>query len=260
MALHRERQCAVRSSGHGYRQSRFRHGRHDAWHGVRLGRAPACLGAKVKSYDDKAALQVRGVKQTLTIAPFKPPHHFQPLGGVAVIADNTWAAFQGTQGFENRLGYEPERQSTTPMNSVRRWNRSPASPARWCARWATWMRNSPRVGRSWRRTITLRIWRMLQWSRRWPWRNIEMEKFWLGRRRRILKPCRKRLPAVLGIKKRTSLATSRSSAEVSEESQSLISWRKQRVLSKQLGKPVKVVWSREDDIHSITSIRWPRCI
>ncbi|HTW32417.1 MAG TPA: molybdopterin cofactor-binding domain-containing protein, partial [Candidatus Sulfotelmatobacter sp.] len=61
---------------------------------------PPVLGSKVKSYDDKAALQVRGVKQTLTIDVFKPPHHFQPLGGVAVIADNSWAAFQGRKALK----------------------------------------------------------------------------------------------------------------------------------------------------------------
>ena len=36
-----------------------------------------------------------GVRQTVTIEPFQPPPAFQPLGGVAVIADNTWAAMQG---------------------------------------------------------------------------------------------------------------------------------------------------------------------
>src|ERR1700730_6261823 len=56
---------------------------------------PPVLGGKVKSYDQKAPLQVKGVKQTIPIKPFTPPHHFQPLGGVAVVADNTWAAFQG---------------------------------------------------------------------------------------------------------------------------------------------------------------------
>ena len=56
---------------------------------------PPVLGGKVKSYDDKEALQVTGVRQTIAIDPFKPPPAFQPLGGVAVIADNTWAAFQG---------------------------------------------------------------------------------------------------------------------------------------------------------------------
>ena len=53
------------------------------------------IGGKLKSYDDKAPLQVAGVRQTVTIDPFKPPAIFKPLGGIAVIADNTWAAFQG---------------------------------------------------------------------------------------------------------------------------------------------------------------------
>src|SRR6202171_1228930 len=56
---------------------------------------PPVLGGKVKSYDDKEALKVAGVRQTVPIDPFQPPPAFQPLGGVAVIADNTWAAFQG---------------------------------------------------------------------------------------------------------------------------------------------------------------------
>src|SRR5258706_4430 len=56
---------------------------------------PPVLGGKVKSDDDKEELKVGGVHQTIPIDPFKPPPAFQPLGGVAVIADNTWAAFQG---------------------------------------------------------------------------------------------------------------------------------------------------------------------
>jgi isoquinoline 1-oxidoreductase beta subunit len=56
---------------------------------------PPVIGGKVKSFDDKEALKVAGVRQTIPIDPFKPPPAFQPLGGVAVIADNTWAAFQG---------------------------------------------------------------------------------------------------------------------------------------------------------------------
>ncbi|HEX8765287.1 MAG TPA: molybdopterin cofactor-binding domain-containing protein [Candidatus Acidoferrum sp.] len=56
---------------------------------------PPVLGGKVKSADDTEALKVPGVRQTVAIDPFKPPPAFQPLGGIAVIADNTWAAFQG---------------------------------------------------------------------------------------------------------------------------------------------------------------------
>ena len=56
---------------------------------------PPVLGATLKSVDDKAALAVKGVRQVVRLDPWKPPIVFQPLGGVAVIADNTWAAFQG---------------------------------------------------------------------------------------------------------------------------------------------------------------------
>jgi isoquinoline 1-oxidoreductase beta subunit len=56
---------------------------------------PPVLGATLKSVDDKAALAVRGVRQVVTLDAWKPPIMFQPLGGVAVIADSTWAAFQG---------------------------------------------------------------------------------------------------------------------------------------------------------------------
>jgi isoquinoline 1-oxidoreductase subunit beta len=56
---------------------------------------PPVLGGKVKTYDEKDALKVAGVHQVIPIDPFQPPPAFQPLGGIAVIADNTWAAFQG---------------------------------------------------------------------------------------------------------------------------------------------------------------------
>ena len=56
---------------------------------------PPVLGATIKSVDDKAALAVPGVRQVVTLNPWKAPIEFQPLGGVAVIADSTWAAFQG---------------------------------------------------------------------------------------------------------------------------------------------------------------------
>jgi isoquinoline 1-oxidoreductase beta subunit len=56
---------------------------------------PPVYGSAVKSVDDAAALKVGGVKQTITIDPWKPPVGMQALGGVAVVADNTWAAFQG---------------------------------------------------------------------------------------------------------------------------------------------------------------------
>jgi isoquinoline 1-oxidoreductase beta subunit len=56
---------------------------------------PPVLGGKIKTVDNSDALKVAGVSQTVVIDPFKPPPAFQPLGGVAVLANSTWAAFQG---------------------------------------------------------------------------------------------------------------------------------------------------------------------
>jgi isoquinoline 1-oxidoreductase beta subunit len=56
---------------------------------------PPVLGGKFKSMDDSAALKVTGVQQTVVMEGAKPPYGFQALGGVAVIAENTWAASQG---------------------------------------------------------------------------------------------------------------------------------------------------------------------
>jgi isoquinoline 1-oxidoreductase beta subunit len=53
------------------------------------------VGGTVKSLDDKDARGVKGVQDVVTIDAAKPPYGFQALGGVAVIADNTWAAMQG---------------------------------------------------------------------------------------------------------------------------------------------------------------------
>ena len=61
-----------------------------------IARSPV-IGGKLKSYNDQDTRQVRGVQQTVVIPPAKPPYAFQALGGVAVIADSTWAAMQGRQ-------------------------------------------------------------------------------------------------------------------------------------------------------------------
>ena len=74
---------------------------------------PPVFGSSVKSVDDKAALSVAGVKQTATIDAFKPPVGFQALGGVAVLADNTWAAMQGRK----KLKIEWEKSPHSVWNS-----------------------------------------------------------------------------------------------------------------------------------------------
>ena len=68
---------------------------------------PPVFGGKVKSVDDSETLKVAGVHQTIAIDPFKPPCAFQPLGGIAVIADNTFAAFKGRKKLKIEWGSGP---------------------------------------------------------------------------------------------------------------------------------------------------------
>ena len=56
---------------------------------------PPVLGGKLASYNADAAMKVPGVEKVVTIDGTPPPAAFQPLGGVAVIARNTWAALKG---------------------------------------------------------------------------------------------------------------------------------------------------------------------
>jgi len=56
---------------------------------------PPVLGGKLASHDDAAALKVPGVEKIIVLEGTPPPAKFQPLGGVAVIAKNTWAALKG---------------------------------------------------------------------------------------------------------------------------------------------------------------------
>ena len=61
---------------------------------------PAVMGGKVVSYDATDAKKVPGVLQIVEIPTPSYPLKFQPSGGIAVIADNTWAAIQGRKALK----------------------------------------------------------------------------------------------------------------------------------------------------------------
>ena len=104
---------------------------------------PPVLGGKVKSFDDKETLKVKGVRQVVAIEPFKPPAAFQPLGGLAVIADNTWAAFQGRKKLTVQWDNGPNASTTRP-STRKNCSRRRALPAKSRARRETSKRSSKR--------------------------------------------------------------------------------------------------------------------
>ncbi len=58
---------------------------------------PPVYGGKLKRYDAAAALKVPGVVKVIEIEGRPIPSEFQPLGGVAVVAQNAWAAIKGRE-------------------------------------------------------------------------------------------------------------------------------------------------------------------
>ena len=61
---------------------------------------PPVFGGKLKSADSAETLKVPGVIKVVEIEPTVGPPEFNPLGGVAVIANNTWAAIQGRKALK----------------------------------------------------------------------------------------------------------------------------------------------------------------
>jgi len=94
---------------------------------------PPVVGGRLRQANRKAALAVPGVSKLVDIPPPKGAPMFQPLGGIAVVATNTWAAMQGRQALQaewddgpnasyDSVAYRAEmerlaRQAAKPMRS-----------------------------------------------------------------------------------------------------------------------------------------------
>jgi isoquinoline 1-oxidoreductase beta subunit len=219
---------------------------------------PPVLGQKIKSYDDKAALKVPGVKQTLTIDTVKPPHQFQPLGGVAVIADNTWAAFKGRKSLKiewdssphsvyNSAAYRKALEATSqkPGQVVRNIGDVDAAfakggniiEAKYYAPHLAHASMEPPVA-----VAEYRDGKVLAWA---PTQNPQAVQDTIA--------------TALGIKKEdvTCHVTLLGGGFGRKSKPDQVA--EAAVLSKKLGKPVKVVWTREDDIrfdffHSVAAM------
>ncbi len=61
---------------------------------------PPVVGGRVLKFDATRARAVPGVREVVELPAISRPYAFQPLGGVAVLADNTWAALRGRAALE----------------------------------------------------------------------------------------------------------------------------------------------------------------
>jgi isoquinoline 1-oxidoreductase beta subunit len=74
---------------------------------------PPVYGGKVAKFDATAAAKVAGVLKVVEIPGTPLPSEFQPLGGVAVIATNTWAAMKGREQLEITWDDGPNAKHST---------------------------------------------------------------------------------------------------------------------------------------------------
>jgi len=87
---------------------------------------PAVLGGKLVRYQAEAALAVPGVVRVVEIAAHPLPAQYYPLGGVAVLARNTWAAIRGREALKLRwddganAGYDSRRFESVLQAAARR--------------------------------------------------------------------------------------------------------------------------------------------
>ena len=68
---------------------------------------PPVFGSKMVSYDDSETLKVTGVIKVLTIEGTMAPSEFNPLGGIAVVAENTWSAIKGRNALKIKWSSSP---------------------------------------------------------------------------------------------------------------------------------------------------------
>lgn len=86
---------------------------------------PPVWGGTVVTVDDSLAKQVKGVERIVRIPASPMPGGFLPLGGVAVIATNTWAAMKGRDALRitwdhgANASYDSKAYKATLQQSVR---------------------------------------------------------------------------------------------------------------------------------------------
>ena len=209
---------------------------------------PPVVGGVVKSVDDSEALKVRGVKQTVQIEKYKGPYQFQPLGGVAVIADSTWAAMQGRKKLKVDwdLGENASYDSEAFRKQLEATVRKPCKVARNAGDVDKVFASGAKTFEAAYYTPHLAHAPMEPPAAVAEYKNGKVELWAATQNPQAVQDT---VSQVLGIKPEdvachvTLLGGAfgrKSKPDYAAEA---------AVLSKKLGKPVKVAWSREDDIH-----------
>jgi isoquinoline 1-oxidoreductase beta subunit len=209
---------------------------------------PPVMGATLKTCDDAEAKQVKGVEQIAMLDLAKPPYGFKPLGGAAVIANNSWAAIQGRKKLkiEWDLGENASFDSAAYKQAMLDTARQPGRVARKLGDVdAEFAKGGKALEASYYAP-------MLAHAAMEPLASVAEFKdgkvvIWAATQNP--QAVQETVAHAVGIKKEDVVCHvtllgggfgRKSKPDYCAEA---------ALLSKQVGKPVKIVWSREDDVH-----------
>jgi len=209
---------------------------------------PPVVGGTVKSLDDKAALAVKGVSQTVAIDAPKPPLLFQSLGGVAVIGNSTWATMQGRKQLKVEWNDGPHANYTTESFRAAMIDKvkQPAKVARNLGDVNAQFGKGGKIIEAVYYTPMAAHAAMEPPAAVADFRNGKVEVWCPTQNPQAVQDT---VSAAVGVDKKNVICHvtllgggfgRKSKPDYAAEA---------AILSKKLGKPVKVVWTREDDIH-----------
>jgi isoquinoline 1-oxidoreductase beta subunit len=184
-------------------QGKAKYGIDTALPGMKYASIERCpvYGGKVKSFDAAEALKVPGVEKVIEITATPIPSGFMPLGGIAVIANNTWAAQQGRTKLKIDWDYGPNADYDT--TKYRAELESVAQKPGRAARKAMSTRRLNRRPSASRPIISCRISRILRWRCRPAPPASPMASASPGRRPRTRKALSKSWPRRSASRRRT---------------------------------------------------------
>jgi isoquinoline 1-oxidoreductase beta subunit len=209
---------------------------------------PPVVGGKITSYNREAALAVSGVVDVIELPVMSLPAVFKPLGGVAVLATNTWAAMKGREALDARFedgenasydttAYEQTLWQSIDGRDTTHLNRGDAVAAieaadktlsadYFVAHQHHMTMEPPAATAEWQGE-TLKIWASCQD----PQSVQQTVAAFVGKKAEDIYVEATLLGGAFGRKSKPDFA-----AEAA-------------ILAKAAGKPVKMVWTREDDVH-----------
>ncbi len=203
--------------------------------------------AKLKRYDDADAKQVKGVSQVVVVDAFKPPHNFQPLGGVAVIADNTWSAMQGRKKLKVEWDASPHAafESESFKREMIATAQKPGKVVRKVGDVAAEFARATKTHEATYYTPLLSHAPMEPPAAIAHWQNGKVEAWAATQNPQAVQET---IAACMGIKKEdvTCHVTLLGGGFGRKSKPDYVA--EAAMISKQVGKPVKVAWSREEDI------------